>query len=60
MSKIVTCGICGRSFETNKPNKKYCSLSCREAAAKVRRLEWEDRNPGYNMKYQREYRQRNK
>ena len=58
MVKVVTCPICGRQFETNRPNKKFCSFTCREAGEKLWRMKWEEKNPGYNRNYQREYRER--
>lgn len=60
MSKIITCPICGKQFETIKPNKKYCSFSCKEAGAKFRRMNWEDQNPNYNKDYMKEYRRKAK
>lgn len=56
MAKIVKCAICGREFETARPNKKYCSFNCKEAGAKVRRMKWEDQNPRYSMEYMKKYR----
>lgn len=56
MAKEIECPICGRIFETKKPNKKYCSFSCREAGRKLKRLQWEDENPTYNAEYMKEYR----
>ena len=56
MAKLVKCEICGREFETSRPNKKYCSFTCREAGAKVRRMIWEDRNKNYYAAYMKQYR----
>lgn len=56
MAKVVICPICGTSFETSKPNKKYCSFSCKEAGGKLRRMKWEDQNPYYNTTYMKKYR----
>jgi hypothetical protein len=57
-----TCAICGRSFETARGCKKYCSLSCREAGRIKNRLHWLDDNPDYmrdKMRgYMKEYRKR--
>lgn len=53
------CIICGRNFETNKPNKKYCSFTCKEAGRLLQRMKWEDANPQYNTEYMRKYRERN-
>ena len=58
MLKKVTCPICGAVFETNRPNKKYCSFSCKEAGAKLRRMKWTDNNPNYNRDYMKQYRKK--
>ena len=60
MSKMIKCAICGTAFETSRPNKKYCSFSCKEAGAKLRRMNWEDLNPDYNRDYMKKYRAKNK
>lgn len=60
MLKKVTCPICGAVFETNRPNKKYCSFSCKEAGAKLRRMKWEDSNPDYNKDYMKQYRKKDR
>lgn len=54
--KKIMCPICGTEFETNKPNKKYCSLTCKEAGQKLRRMNWKDNNPHYIAEYMRNYR----
>jgi len=56
MAKVVLCPICGAKFETSRPNKKYCSFTCKEAGAKLRRMKWEDKNPHYNTTYMQQYR----
>lgn len=56
MAKLKKCEICGAEFETNRPNKKFCSLSCREAGRLVARMKWEERNPGYITDYMQKYR----
>lgn len=43
---IKVCGICNKEFETNYPNKKYCSNKCskeaiREADRLRKRREWD-------------------
>lgn len=58
--KVVTCRICGKAFETSRPNKKYCSFSCKEAGTRLRRMKWKDNNPGYETAYMREYRAKEK
>lgn len=58
--KIKRCIICGATFDTNKPNKKYCSFTCKEAGAKLKRLTWEDKNPGYINAYMQKYRKEKK
>lgn len=50
------CPVCGAEFETAKPNKKYCSISCREAGTMARRLQWETENKSYQADYMRKYR----
>ena len=54
--KKKVCPICGTEFETAKPNKKYCGLSCREAGEEARRLRWEAVNKTYHAEYMRKYR----
>lgn len=56
--KVVKCAICGREFETTRPNKKFCSFICKEANEKLWRMKWKDRNPDYQKDYQRKYRER--
>lgn len=56
MAKVVTCPICGAKIETIRPNKKYCSFSCKEAGRVLRRMEWEAAHPGYIKEYMRKYR----
>ena len=58
MAKVVKCAICGTEFTTSKPNKRYCSFSCKEAAAKLRRMQWENENPTYNKDYMKQYRKK--
>lgn len=56
--KVVKCAICGAEFETARPNKKYCSLSCKEAATKVNLTKWHENRKGYKAEYMREYRKK--
>ena len=56
MAKVVTCPICGAEFETNRPNKKYCSFTCKEAGRQLWRMKWEAENPHYNTEYMKKYR----
>lgn len=56
MAKIVRCQICGKIFETSRPNKKYCSFSCKEAGRKLQRMKWAEENPHYNAEYMKKYR----
>ncbi len=56
MAKLKRCIICGREFETTKPNKKYCCFNCKEAGAIVRRMKWEEQNPKYIKNYMVKYR----
>ena len=70
MSKIVTCPICGKSFESRR-KIKYCSDWCRRIgnANKQRAWkeahpdyhdEWKKRNPDYYREYLRAYRKAEK
>lgn len=56
MAKLKKCLICGTEFETSRPNKKYCSFTCKEAGRQIRRMKWEADNVGYNTEYMRKYR----
>lgn len=56
MAKIVICPICGRKFETKKPNKKYCSFSCKEAGRRLQRMKWNSQHPNYDREYMQKYR----
>ena len=58
MAKIMACPICGVKFVTSRPNKKYCSFSCKEAGHKLKRMKWADKNPGYSASYMKSYRQK--
>ena len=60
MAKVIICPMCGLKFETSRPNKKYCSFSCKEAGAKLRRMKWDSQNPDYIKTYMQEYRKKNK
>ncbi len=60
MEKEVKCGICGKVFVTDKPNKKYCSFVCRESAIKLKRLSWKTNNPEYYKNYFRQIRAKDK
>lgn len=54
----LECVQCGEKYFTEAPNSKYCSLECREAARRTKRLEWENRNAGYNRDYARRFRRK--
>lgn len=54
--KKIKCAICGAEFETNRPNKKFCSFSCKEAGAMLRRMKWNAENPKYSTEYMKKYR----
>lgn len=60
MAKKLICPICGTEFETNMPNKIYCSLTCKEANRILKRMKWKDSNPEYYKNYMRAYRTKNK
>ena len=57
MSKKVQCPICGRQFETSRPNKKYCSFSCKDAGRQLQRMKWKNENPNYQTEYMKAYRE---
>lgn len=48
MLKLI-CPICGKEFETQGGNVKYCSLDCKRDGQRQRRKEWEART-GYKEK----------
>lgn len=48
MIKII-CHICGKEFETNGGNVKYCSMACKREGQRQCRKEWEART-GYREK----------
>ena len=54
--RTVKCPICGKDFQTARPNKKYCSFACKEAALLLRRVKWKQTHPDYNKEYMRQYR----
>ena len=56
--KQIKCEMCGKIFLTAKPNKKYCSFSCKEAGNKLKRIKWKEKNPHYNADYMKEYRKK--
>lgn len=60
MAKKVICPICGTEFITNRPNKKYCSFSCKGAAEMKQRIKWGLKNPEYNKNYMKAYRAKKK
>lgn len=55
-TRTKTCPICGAEFDTAKPNKRYCSISCREAGGLAKRIRWEANNASYHAEYMRRYR----
>lgn len=58
MHKTKNCPICGRDFETNRPNKRYCCYSCKEAGRILQRMKWQENNPDYSKNYMQKYRQK--
>ena len=56
--KEKKCEICGKVFTTARPNKKYCSFSCKEAGSKLKRMKWKEANPHYSAEYMKEYRKK--
>ena len=51
MGKMLKCLICGRLFQTESKNARYCSLSCAAEGRKRQRKTWEDKNPNYYRDY---------
>ena len=60
MKRKVKCAICGVEFETQKPNIKYCSFTCKDAGRRLKRAKWEDAHAGYNAEYARNKRRADK
>ena len=54
------CAICGKTFETDRPNQKYCRSLCKAAGEVLRRMNWEVKNPNYNKEYMQTYRKNQK
>ena len=58
MIRTVTCPICGTQFETNRPNKKYCSPTCKEEGRQQQLMKWAEEHPRYSTNYMRKYREK--
>ena len=58
MAKQIKCPICGKEFETDRPNKRYCSFTCKEAGQILRRMKCNEKNPNYGKEYMQKYRQK--
>lgn len=58
MRKKVVCPICGTEFMTDRPNRKYCSLNCKEASIKLKQMRFLEENPTYFRDYMRERRRK--
>jgi len=56
VEKTKKCLICGKEFTTEYSNKKYCSLVCKDANLRKKRLEWMLKNPNYYNEYQKKRR----
>lgn len=56
--KRVVCSICGKEFQSQHANVKYCSLVCKEAARRKNQKHWRSDNPNYNRDYMRQYRRK--
>lgn len=52
------CKICGKEFEAEHPNSKYCSILCKEMGIKRNSKAWSKKNKGYITLYMRDYRRR--
>ncbi len=59
MAREVKCIICGKVFTTEHRNKKYCSLVCKDASIRKKRLEWKINNPDYYKEYFKKRREEN-
>ena len=58
--KTVKCEICGKVFLTERPNKKYCSFTCKEAGRSIVQMKWKAAHKGYMTEYMREKRRTEK
>lgn len=56
--KKKICPVCGVEFETERPNKRYCSYTCRDINDKARRMQWQADHPDYYANYLRQYREK--
>lgn len=56
MIREKNCIICGKAFSTEHKNKKYCSLVCKDAALRIKKMKWRQENPGYMTEYMKKYR----
>ncbi len=45
------CVICGRTFSTSHSRKIYCSLVCKDASTRLKRMKWKKDNPDYYNNY---------
>lgn len=55
MLREKKCIICGKNFETEYPNKRYCSLVCKDAASRMREMKFKAENPDYYKEYMKNY-----
>ena len=58
MIKTIICPICGKQFQTSRPNKKYCCFTCKEAGNKLCHMRWKENNRGYHREYMQRQRQK--
>ena len=53
---IRICKICGKEFEAEYPNSKYCSFLCKEIGSINNAKAWRENNKVYSTPYMRNYR----
>lgn len=45
--RIIKCTCCGKEFQAQYPNQKYCGLRCANKGRLEHRSEWIKNHPGY-------------
>ena len=48
--RIIKCACCGKEFQAQYPNQKYCGLECANEGRLQRRSEWLKSHPEYCSK----------
>lgn len=59
-TRTIKCDICGKEFNTNGKNIKYCCLECRAIGHNYTKRIWLDGKGNYMRDYMREYRKKAK